>query len=108
LVYDSTTGREYEPEEPAALWNSATMKQVCAVAAAAAAAAEAKQLRQASMFAKHSPANNDRSSFHSEGTTDSDNGSSAQQREPLVTKPSDAHLLAVSADKRQCLWAVRH
>ena len=48
------------------------------------------------------------SAYYSESSADSGTFGAAQRPEPLVTRSSDAVLLAVSADKQQGVWAVRY
>jgi hypothetical protein len=88
------------------------MRRVRAEAAAAAAAAAAEWLERKRQWAAEyvpsdGPTDSDGCEDDSDSAGNSQPASDAQPVDRLVSRHGDAHMLAVSADKRQAAWAVR-
>jgi hypothetical protein len=88
------------------------MRRVRAEAAAAAAAAAAAWLEKERQWAEEyvpsdGPADSDGCEDDSDSDADGKPASTVQPVDRLVSRHGDAHMLAVSAGKRQAAWAVR-
>lgn len=89
------------------------MRRVRAEAAAAAAVAAAEWLEKERRWAEEyvpsdGPADSDGCEDDSDSDAEGKPASTAQPVDRLVSRHGDAHMLAVSADKRQAAWAVRY